>query len=177
MAAALFLLCAVVLAFVGGTGNWTLIATVTLATAAGSTLPDLDTPLRLRHRSALLHSILPPGIALLDPRTWPVAAGLAFGIGLHLAADLFPRTMRGFATIKLPLWGSIGVIPSYGWIVVNIAANIVAGIMVLDRIATRQVAAGALAAAGVLGMVYLIRTEGGWQALAALTVLGWLMLR
>jgi membrane-bound metal-dependent hydrolase YbcI (DUF457 family) len=177
MAASLFLLLAVVAAFTGGDGAWMLIATVVLAAAAGTRLPDLDTPLRLGHRSALVHSLLPVVVALLDRRTWPVAAGLGFGIGCHLAADLFPNTMRGFATIKLPLWGSIGVMPSYLWIAINAVANLVAGIMVLERIAPRQVAGGALAATGVLGVAYLLRAQGGWYALAILATLGWLAFR
>ena len=99
MAASLFLLLAVILAFTGGAGPWVLGATVVLAAAAGTRLPDLDTPLRLGHRSALIHSVLPALVAMLDVRTWPVAAGLGLGIGLHLAADLFPGSMRGYATI------------------------------------------------------------------------------
>ncbi|GAA3700398.1 hypothetical protein GCM10022268_08040 [Sphingomonas cynarae] len=177
MAASLFLLLAVILAFTAGTGPWIIVATVVLATAAGTRLPDLDTPLRLGHRSALLHSILPLLVALLDPRTGAVAAGLGFGIGLHLAADLFPRTMRGFATIKLPLWGSIGMFPSYLWIALNGAANIVGGFVVLERIAARQVVAGALAGIGVLGTAYLMRTDGGWGAMALMLLIGWLIFR
>ncbi|WP_267414551.1 hypothetical protein [Sphingomonas sp. GC_Shp_4] len=173
----MFLLFAVVLAFVGGNGPWILIATVVLAAAAGTRLPDLDTPLRLGHRSALVHSILPLVVALLDRRTWPVAAGLGFGIGCHLAADMFPNTMRGFATIKLPLWGSIGAMPSYLWIAGNAAANLIGGLVVLDRIAPRDVVGGALAATGVLGVAYLMRAQGGWYALGILAVLGWLAFR
>jgi hypothetical protein len=177
MAPSLFLLLAVILAFTGGDGPWVMIATVVLATAAGTRLPDLDTPLRLGHRSALVHGILPLLVALLDPRTWAVAAGLGFGVGLHLAADLFPRTMRGFATIKLPLWGSIGVFPSYLWIAANAAANMIGGFVVLERIAARQVVAGALAGVGVLGTAYLMRTQGGWCALATMLLIGWLLVR
>jgi hypothetical protein len=177
MAASLFLLLAVVLAFAGGSGPWIMIGTIVLAAAAGTRLPDLDTPLRLRHRSALTHGILPLAVALLDHRTWPVAAGLGFGIGFHLAADLFPSTMRGYATIKLPLWGSIGVVPSYLWIAVHAAANLIGGIIMLERIATQRVVAGALAATSVLGAAYLLRAQGGWPALAILALLGWLMTR
>lgn len=173
MAASLFLLVAVVLAFTGGGGAGVLIATVVFAAAAGTRLPDLDTPLRLRHRSALLHGLLPLLVALLDRRTWPVAAGLGFGIGLHLAADLFPGRMRGFATIKLPLWGSIGAGPSYLWIAANAASNLAGGWIVLDRIADRQVAGGALASVGVLGAAYLLRTDGGWCALLLFGALAW----
>ena len=177
MAALMFLLIAVLLAFEGGSGPWVLIATVVSATAAGITLPDLDSRLRLGHRSALLHGVLPPFVALLDQRTWAIAAGLGFGIGFHLVADLFPGQMRGFATIKLPLWGSIGVFPSYLWIATHAAANIVGGFVVLERIAARQVAASALAGVGVLGTAYLMRTDGGWGAMALMLLIGWLILR
>lgn len=173
----MFLLCAVVLAFVGGESAWALIGTVVFAAAAGTTFPDLDVPLRLRHRSALLHSALPACIALLDSRTWPVAAGLALGISFHLTADLFPRTMRGFATIKLPLFGSIGTIPSYIWIAANIVANGMVAIVLLGRIATPQHGRVMLVAVGVVGIAYLLRADGGWKALVALGFVGWLALR
>ena len=177
MAASLFLLLSVILAFTAGTGPWVTIATVVCAAASGTRLPDLDTPLRLGHRSALVHGILPLLVALLDHRTWPVAAGLGFGVGCHLAADLFPSTMRGFATIKLPLWGSIGVLPSYLWIAANAAANLIGGVIVLEQIAVPRVAVGALAATGVLGAAYLTRAQGGWYALTILGIVGWLMFR
>ncbi|WP_343528396.1 hypothetical protein [Sphingomonas sp.] len=177
MAASLFLLLAVVLAFTGGGGPWAMIATITLAAAAGTTLPDLDTPLRLPHRNALIHSALPLYVALLDPRTWPVAAGLGFGIGFHLAADLFPGTMRGFATIKFPLLGSIGVFPSYLWIAVHAAANLIGAFIILEQIAPHPVVASTLAATGVLGTAYLLRAQGGIYALTVMTGLGWLLFR
>lgn len=177
MAASLFLLFAVILAFAGGSGPWVLGATVVLAAAAGTRLPDLDTPLRLGHRSALIHSVLPALVALLDVRTWPVAAGLGLGIGLHLAADLFPGSMRGYATIKLPLGGSIGVWPSYIWIAAHGAANLVGGALLLERIADRPVAAGALAASGVVGLAYLVRAQGGLCALMLLGTIGWFLYR
>ncbi|MDQ1230426.1 MULTISPECIES: hypothetical protein [unclassified Sphingomonas] len=177
MAASLFLLIAVVLAFAGGSGPWVLIATVAVATAAGTKLPDLDTPLQLQHRSALIHSILPFYVALFDIRTWGVAAGLGFGVGFHLAADLFPGTMRGFATIKLPIWGSIGVLPSYLWIAINAAANLAGALIVLEWIAADRVAACALAATGVLGASYLLRAQGGLYALAVIVGIGWLIVR
>ncbi|MEJ8629302.1 hypothetical protein P0F65_04605 [Sphingomonas sp. I4] len=166
-----------ILAFAGGGGPWMLIATVAAATAAGTRLPDLDTPLQLQHRSALVHSVLPFYIATLDLRTWPVAAGLGFGVGFHLAADLFPGTMRGFATIKIPLLGSIGALPSYLWIAVNAAANMVGAFVILEWIAADRVAACALAATGVLRASYLLRTKGGLYALVVLMGLGWLILR
>ncbi len=177
VAALLFLLLAVIMAFTGGGAAWVVTATVVAAATAGTLLPDLDTPLRLRHRSALLHSILPLVIATLDPRTWPVAAGLGFGIGLHLAADLFPARMKGFATIKFPLWGSIGPLLSYLWIATNAAANLLGGLILLGRVAQGQAMLAAIATIGVMGTVYLIRTDGGWCALALFALIGWLAFR
>ncbi|MET4666890.1 hypothetical protein [Sphingomonas sp. PvP056] len=177
MAALMFLLIAVLLAFEGGGGPWVLIATVVSATAAGITLPDLDSRLRLGHRSALLHGVLPPFVALLDQRTWAIAAGLGFGIGFHLVADLFPGQMRGFATIKLPLWGSIGAGLSYLWIIANAAGTLLGGVVVLTSLADGSVLAIALAAVGVMGVAYLLRAEGGLCALMMFALLGWLASR
>lgn len=177
MAALLFLLLAVVMAFTGGGSSWIVAATVVASATAGTLLPDLDTPLRLRHRSAILHSILPLFVATLDPRTWPVAAGLGFGIGLHLAADLFPSSMRGFATIKMPLLGSIGPVLSYLWIATNAAANLVGGLILLGQVADGQPMLVAMATIGIMGTVYLIRTDGGWCALGLFGLIGWLAFR
>ena len=85
--------------------------------------------------------------------------------------------MRGFATIELPLFGSMGTIPSYIWIVTNIAVNGIVAVDLLSRIATPQIGRGALAAVSVVGIAYLLRTDGGWKALVALTLVGWLALR
>ncbi|MBB3880428.1 hypothetical protein [Sphingomonas pseudosanguinis] len=177
MAALLFLLLAVVMAFTEGGSSWIVAATVVASATAGTLLPDLDTPLRLRHRSAILHSILPLFVATLDPRTWPVAAGLGFGIGLHLAADLFPSSMRGFATIKMPLLGSIGPVLSYLWIATNAVANLVGGLILLGQVADGQPMLVAMATIGIMGTVYLIRTDGGWCALGLFGLIGWLAFR
>lgn len=177
MAALLFLLLAVVMAFTGGGSSWIVAATVVASATAGTLLPDLDTPLRLRHRSAILHSILPLLVATLDPRTWPVAAGLGFGIGLHLAADLFPNRMSGFATIKMPLLGSIGPVLSYLWIATNAIANLVGGLILLGHVAEGQPMLVAMATVGIMGTVYLIRTDGGWCALGLFGLIGWFAFR
>jgi hypothetical protein len=173
----LMLLAAILLALVGGGAPWLVAASVVAAAWAGTTLPDLDLSLGLGHRSALLHSVLPIAVAAADRRTWPVAAGLGLGIGLHMAADLFPNGMRGFATIKLPLFGSIGAGASYLWIAVNAGAALVAGAWLLGRIAAPGVAGATLVAVGVVGVGYLLRTDGGWWALALFAGLGWLALR
>lgn len=177
MTAPLLLLVAVGLAFAGAGSPWIVMAAVVAAAWAGTTLPDLDQALGLGHRSALLHSVLPVALAAIDRRTWPVAAGLGLGIGLHLAADLFPNGMRGYATIKLPLMGSIGAGASYGWIAVNAGLTLAAGAWLLGQVVARQMAMATLVAVGVLGVAYLLRTDGGWWALAMFAGLGWLALR
>lgn len=171
------LLASIALAFIGGGAPWLVAAAVVAAAWAGTTLPDLDLSLGLGHRSALLHSVLPIAAAAADRRTWPVAAGLGLGIGLHMAADLFPNGMRGYATIKVPLWGSIGAGASYLWIAVNAGAALAAGAWLLGRITAPGVAGLTLVAVGAVGVAYLLRTDGGWWALALFAGLGWLALR
>jgi len=85
--------------------------------------------------------------------------------------------MRGFATIKLPLWGSIGAGLSYLWIIANAAGTLVGGIVVLTSLADGSVLAIALAAVGVMGVAYLLRAEGGLWALMMFALLGWLASR
>lgn len=95
---------------------------------AGLWFPDVDLRLGLGHRSALTHSLLAPLLLMLVARReWQAtaAAGLALGIGVHCAADLFPRAMWGLATVKLPFAGSIGAAWSYVWLGITAFAGIV----------------------------------------------------
>jgi len=171
------LLAALLLLGVGGGWPWLVPASVVAAAWAGTTLPDLDLRLGLGHRSALLHSVLPMALAALDRRSWPVAAGLGLGVGLHLAADLFPASMRGYATVKLPLWGSIGAGASYLWIAVNAALALTAGAWMLAQVAPPRRAAWTLVTVAALGATYLLRTDGGWWALALFAGLAWVAMR
>lgn len=178
MTAILSLLAAVALTLLGGGGPLLVAGAVLVAAVAGTTFPDLDQLLGVGHRSALTHSLLPVlALAAYDRRLWPVAAGLGLGLGLHLAADLFPNGMRGYATIKLPLVGSIGANASYLWIAVNAGLCLAGGAWLLGQVADRQVAGATLAAVGALGVAYLLRTDGGWWALLMFAGLGWLALR
>lgn len=177
MSALPLLILALVLAFTVGGHPAATIAIVILSAAAGTTLPDLDMVVGLKHRSAVLHSVLPIAVAAMDRRTWPLAAGLGLGLGLHLSADLFPNGMRGFATIKLPLYGSIGAGASYLWIAAAAVANLAGGAWLLGQVADRRVASTTLAAVSVLGITYLLRTDGGWWALMMFAGVGWLALR
>ena len=141
-------------------------ALVTLiALAIGLTLPDVDLRLGLGHRSALTHSLLP---ALL-PLAWrgrAAACGIAGGIGVHLAADCFPRRMTGYATVKLPLHGALPPLESYAWLALNAAAALLLAAWWARRLhapaARALVGLAALAAA----LRYLWHDPGGWPVLA-----------
>lgn len=150
---------------------------VPIAALAGTTLPDLDFVLRLSHRSALTHSILPVLIACARPGWRPVAAGLALGIGLHLSADLFPNAMRGYATIKLPGAGAIGTGGSYLWLGLNAAAALALGTLLLRSSASSRAAGPMLVAVAAIGIGYLWTTDGGWPALLVFTGTGWALMR
>lgn len=178
MTAIVTLIVAAALTLYGAGSPFLIAAAVVAAAVAGTTFPDLDQILPLGHRSALTHGLLPVlALAGYDRRLWPVAAGLGLGLGLHLAADLFPNGMRGYATIKVPLLGSIGANASYLWIAVNAAACLAGGAWLLGRVADPRTAGATLIAVGVLGVAYLLRTDGGWWALAMFAGLGWLVLR
>ncbi|MBW6528281.1 hypothetical protein KZ813_15680 [Sphingomonas sp. RHCKR7] len=143
-----------------------LAALVTLvALAVGLTLPDVDLRLGLGHRSALTHSLLP---ALL-PLVWrqrAAACGIAAGVGVHLAADCFPRRMIGYATVKLPLLGALSPLESYAWLALNAAAALLLAAWCARRLhaplARALVGVAALAAA----LRYLWHDPGGWPVLA-----------
>ena len=143
------------------------------AFVVGLGLPDLDQMLPLPHRSALTHSIVPT-LLLLARREWrTLAGGVGIGSGVHLAADTFPNAMVGFATVKLPLVGSLGATASYAWLATNallaalIGASVLAG--QLPRRAGWPVALALLAGS----IAYLFVTDGGWPALGVLAAGGW----
>jgi hypothetical protein len=148
-----------------------------LAGIAGTTLPDLDLILPLDHRSALTHSLLPIALAGATRHWRPVAAGLAIGIGLHLAADSFPNAMRGFATVKLPFAGSIGAGASYAWLGIQAVAATLGGAMLLAAALPARVAAIVALALFAIGTAYLFATDGGWWAMSVYAAFGWLAVR
>ena len=84
----------------------------------GLYFPDIDQSYKiaLGHRSIITHSILLPYIfyyffikkRILYNRFFVlIIIGIFLGIGLHLSADLFPKSWQGNALIKLP--GNIDV--------------------------------------------------------------------
>ncbi|WP_374942732.1 hypothetical protein [Sphingomonas sp.] len=177
MDALLFLLAAWLLTL--GARHWppAALVAVPLAALGGTTLPDLDLALGLGHRSGLTHSLLLPVVLACQPRWWPVAAGLALGVGLHLSADCFPNGMRGFATVKLPGAGSIGAGWSYVWLAVNAVASLALGAWVLARETSVAATAAVLGAVVAIGVGYLWVTDGGWPALLVFTGAGWAVVR
>ena len=149
-----------------------------LCVIAGLTLPDIDQSLPLDHRSAVTHSIAPALLALARRWAWPVAGGLAFGLGLHLSADVFPNAMIGFATVKLPFAGSIGPDASYFWLAGNaLAAMAIGGWLLREAVAARLLRVATLAVIALIGTSYLISVDGGWPALAIFFVAGWAAFR
>ena len=145
---------------------------------AGLTFPDIDQPLPLDHRSALTHSIAPALALTIAPWARAAAAGLALGLGLHLAADIFPDAMVGYATVAVPFAGRLGAQGSYLWLAANAAACGVAGTILLAR-SNAHPGLQAVAALGtaLIGLWYLPRVDGGWPALALVLGAGWLVLR
>lgn len=150
---------------------------VVCAGIAGTTLPDLDLLLPVGHRSGLTHSLLPLALACCATRWRPVMAGLAIGIGLHLAADSFPNAMQGYATVKLPGIGSLGVTGSYAWLGVQALAATVIGAVLLAATLPIRLALLTAAALTLVGIAYLFATDGGWPALAVYAGFGWLAVR
>ena len=89
------------------------IACFAVGALLGSQFPDIDRLafFRLRHRSAVTHSFLIPGLLLIGGGLTQVEwadwfiAGFSAGVAMHLAFDLFPGKWRGFALIDVPKLG------------------------------------------------------------------------
>lgn len=86
---------------------------------AGIRLPDIDLVLPgFKHRSGITHSCLFP-LTAFGLQWYGVAAGLALGIGMHMASDLQPKSWTGGALIKFPMLGNIGLLSPL-WIFAHI---------------------------------------------------------
>lgn len=141
-------------------------AALLAACAGGTTLPDIDFALPFGHRSALTHSLLPVLVALARPRWWPVGAGLALGVGMHLAADAFPNAMRGFALVKVPLEGALSAGESRLWLASQALGGLALGAWLAWSRLPRGWAAVVLATCALMGAAYWFVTDGGWPPLA-----------
>jgi hypothetical protein len=94
----------------------------------GSWFPDIDRIqlFRLRHRSTVTHGFLMPvltffvaGATRIEWADW-IVAGIAAGVALHLAFDLFPGKWRGFALVDVPKYGRCTKTVSVVWLFVNV---------------------------------------------------------
>jgi hypothetical protein len=143
----------------------------------GSPSPTSTSRSRSTYRSALTHSALPLALAF-----WrfarPAAAGLAIGIGVHLAADLFPERMTDYALVKVPFGGALDSSASYLWLFANAALCTGLGALLLrPTVAHRRAQAVLLGATLLLAAWYLIVREGSLLALLLYALLAWLTLR
>ena len=147
---------------------------ILLAALAGTTLPDIDQLLPLLdHRSAITHSIAPAVAALGARSVRPVGCGLALGLGLHLSADCFPQAMIGYATIKLPLGGSLGR-DSYWWLAGNAGlAGALFGWLLPRQLPMAALRWTVLGAGALLALWYLAQVPGGYRALACYALVAW----
>ena len=110
----------------------------------GLAFPDVDQMFQslLGHRSILTHSILLPYLLYIylekkEPRVKTILIGLLLGIGLHLSADLHPKSWIGFALIKLPFNISIGGLSPI-WIGINAIAALYAAAYFLNLLTNRK---------------------------------------
>ena len=131
------------------------------AAVIGLMWPDFDLWLPgLTHRSAVTHGLwLPLVVVLLVRRqAWlaPVAAGLALGIAVHCAADLFPEAMRGYAMVKLPFVTGIGRALSWAWLMLTVVLGIVLPLRWVEARWGREGLGIAAAATAVLALAYLV---------------------
>jgi len=144
---------------------------------AGLALPDIDHPLPLDHRSALTHSAAPLALAFWRAVPRAAIAGLAIGLGLHLADDVVTTDMVGLATVKVPFLGSLGAW-SYPWLLGHAAlctwlgATLLRGVLPDPRLR-----AAVLGATAVMAVWYLLGREGNLAALLLYGLLGWLVFR
>jgi len=130
---------------------------VLVATAlAGLVLPDFDLALLGVHRLGWSHSVLPVLLAAALTRSPAATAGLALGIAAHLAADLFPEAMRGYALIKLWPVLTLGPLGSYLWLAANLAACAWAADRALALVVEPHIARWLFAAALGLAAFYVV---------------------
>ena len=130
----------------------------------------------LGHRSILTHSALLPLLAVVvRPRRFPAhaVAWFAFGLAIHLIADLFPRSWRGFALIQLPLGsGSIGALSSPMWIAANAVLALGICEWLLRRVGRLLSAWHYVGSAVALGCYAVLNEEKPWLGFAMVAMWG-----
>ena len=85
----------------------------------GAIIPDIDIIIpKLQHRSAVTHSCIPV-LAFMYCTLYNFNAGIALGAALHLSSDVQSKKWHGSALIKIPVFGSIGML-SPTWLLLQI---------------------------------------------------------
>jgi hypothetical protein len=106
--------------------SWTYFAGLLLfivGIRVGISFPDIDLRVPfLLHRSLLTHGLLLPLLLFFfiqkhshHALRW-FAMGAYGALAIHLCFDLFPRSMRGFALISIPMYGRASALFSWLWI-------------------------------------------------------------
>jgi hypothetical protein len=135
------------------------IACFAVGALLGSQFPDIDRFAfsRLRHRSAVTHSFLIPGLLLiggvLTQVEWAdwLVAGFSAGVAMHLAFDLFPGKWRGFALIDVPKLGRLTRNLSAAWLFASVFMCVIISVSIIPAFGP----AGILAYVTVLAALYL----------------------
>jgi hypothetical protein len=135
------------------------IACFAVGALLGSQFPDIDRFAfsRLRHRSAVTHSFLIPGLLLiggvLTQVEWAdwLVAGFSAGVAMHLAFDLFPGKWRGFALIDVPKLGRLTRNLSAAWLFASVFMCVIISVSIFPAFGP----AGILAYVTVLAALYL----------------------
>ncbi|CAK0754300.1 LexA-binding, inner membrane-associated hydrolase [Azospirillaceae bacterium] len=142
----------------------------------GVVWPDVDLAIPfVPHRSALTHSVL---LALVLLKFLPerVVAGLLLGMAVTLNADLFPHAWTGFATIHVPLVGSLGLL-SPVWLLLNVFAALFGAFHLLSDHGRKRPEILPLAATLGLAVLYGLFVEHKIIPLLVFAALGWFALR
>jgi hypothetical protein len=142
----------------------------------GLVWPDIDLAIPfLPHRSALTHSVL-AALVLLAFLPERVVAGMLLGLAVTLTADLFPHAWVGFATIHVPLLGSLKLLSPL-WLLLNVFAALLLAFHLLSHHGHNRPERLPLAAALALAVFYGLLVEHKIVPMLVFAAIGWFGLR
>ena len=153
------------------------IGVLSFAYFIGLFFPDIDQGFQglLGHRSIITHSILFPYLLLyyfIKKKSNPnvlikiFIIGIFLGIGLHLSADLHPKSFKGYALIKLPGNIDVGGLSPI-WIAVNAAAGLYFAGLLLNKTTHKKLFwISYLVIASLVGMIYAAEERYNGEAIA-----------
>ena len=133
------------------------LAALLLGLFVGERFPDVDqrTDLLL-YRSILTHGLLLSLILCAvaskigwTPLRW-LSMGVALGVAVHLAFDLFPRAWTGFALVSIPVYGWLPASVSWAWI----ALSMVACVYMAGKL-TRNIGEAGVFILAIAGVLYM----------------------